>query len=243
MLRCSRRQPSNRPPAAELFPGRQGRFRLSRVWRRASTTRRGSTNVTTSGHSILGASSGFGAACALELAKAGYGIFGVHMDLRGNMPKVQEVIDGIRAAGQEAVFFNMNAADEVKRGAALEAMKARLSQCQPPGAVHVVLHSLAFGTLRPFIAEAGEGIYQAADGHDPGRHGQQPGLLGAGPGGAGNAGRGRPGLCHDQRRLAPGDPVLWRGVGRQGRPGVPRPPVGLRAGAARASASTPSRPA
>lgn len=107
---------------------------------------------------ILGASSGFGAACALELARAGYGVFGVHMDLRSGMPKVQEVIDGIRAAGQEAVFFNMNAADEAKRGAALEAVRARLGQCSSPCGVNVVLHSLAFGTLRPFIAEGGEAI-------------------------------------------------------------------------------------
>ena len=110
---------------------------------------------------ILGASSGFGAACSLELARAGYSIFGVHMDLRSNLPKVQGVIDGIRTAGQDAVFFNMNAADEAKRGAALEAMQARLGQCEPPSGVNVLLHSLAFGTLRPFIAEGGEGITKA----------------------------------------------------------------------------------
>ena len=50
------------------------------------------------------------------------------MDLRSNLPKVQEVIDGIRATGQEAVFFNMNAADEVKRGAALDAMREKLNE-------------------------------------------------------------------------------------------------------------------
>src|SRR5512137_1209614 len=87
---------------------------------------------------ILGASSGFGAACALELARAGYSIFGVHMDLRSSMPRVQEVVNGIRTAGQEAVFFNMNAADEAKRGAALEAMQARLGQCELPSSIHVL---------------------------------------------------------------------------------------------------------
>lgn len=107
---------------------------------------------------VLGASSGFGAACALELARAGYGIFGVHMDLRSNLPKVQEVIDGIRAAGQDAVFFNMNAADEAKRGAALEAIQARLAQCEPPCHVNVLMHSLAFGTLRPFVGGGDEAI-------------------------------------------------------------------------------------
>jgi NAD(P)-dependent dehydrogenase (short-subunit alcohol dehydrogenase family) len=107
---------------------------------------------------ILGASSGFGAACGRALARAGYNIFGVHMDLKSSMPKVQEVIEDIRSTGQEAVFFNMNAADETRRGAALETMQARLAQTTPPGHVHLLLHSLAFGTLRPFIAPAGEAI-------------------------------------------------------------------------------------
>ena len=35
---------------------------------------------------ILGASSGFGAATALELASAGMNIFGVHLDRRATMP-------------------------------------------------------------------------------------------------------------------------------------------------------------
>jgi enoyl-[acyl-carrier protein] reductase III len=107
---------------------------------------------------ILGASSGFGAGCAQELARAGYNIFGVHMDMRSNLPKVQAVIDGIRGAGQQAVFFNMNAADEVKRGAALDAMWQKLNETSPVGTVHVVLHSLAFGTLRPFVAPSGEAV-------------------------------------------------------------------------------------
>jgi enoyl-[acyl-carrier protein] reductase III len=110
---------------------------------------------------ILGASSGFGAACSLELARAGYSIFGVHMDMRSSLPKVQEVIEGIRGAGRQAVFFNMNAADEVKRGVALNAMREKLGETSPPGTVHVVLHSLAFGTLRPFVASGGEAITKA----------------------------------------------------------------------------------
>jgi enoyl-[acyl-carrier protein] reductase III len=110
---------------------------------------------------ILGASSGFGAACAQELARAGYNIFGVHMDMRSSLPKVQEVMEGIRGAGRQAVFFNMNAADEVKRGVALKSMREKLEETSPAGTVHVVLHSLAFGTLRPFVAPAGEALTKA----------------------------------------------------------------------------------
>ena len=36
---------------------------------------------------VLGASSGFGAATSIELARAGYGVFGVHFDLRSTLPE------------------------------------------------------------------------------------------------------------------------------------------------------------
>ena len=64
---------------------------------------------------ILGASSGFGEASAVELARAGMNIFGVHMDRRDKLPHVAEVQERIRALGRECEFFNFNAADEDKR--------------------------------------------------------------------------------------------------------------------------------
>ena len=64
---------------------------------------------------ILGASSGFGEATAVELARAGMNIFGVHMDRRDKLPHVAEVQERIHAAGRECEFFNMNAADDEKR--------------------------------------------------------------------------------------------------------------------------------
>jgi NAD(P)-dependent dehydrogenase (short-subunit alcohol dehydrogenase family) len=99
---------------------------------------------------ILGASSGFGAATSIELAKRGYGIFGVHFDLRSTLPNAIAVQDAVKAAGQEAILFNINAADEEKRRAALDAVRETLGA---DGRVRVLLHSLAFGTLLPFIAD------------------------------------------------------------------------------------------
>ena len=106
---------------------------------------------------ILGASSGFGAASARALAGAGMNIFGVHLDLKSTLPRAQQVMADVEALGRRAVFFNRNAADARKRGQILDKIQEVLGESKPPGAVHVMLHSLAFGTLLPFIpAEPGE---------------------------------------------------------------------------------------
>jgi enoyl-[acyl-carrier protein] reductase III len=91
----------------------------------------------------LGASSGFGAAVARELAQAGLNIFGVHMDRRETLPLAEQVKQQICDAGREAVFFNGNAADEAKRQEVLEQMGER--------PVRVLFHSLAFGSLKPLV--------------------------------------------------------------------------------------------
>ncbi len=90
---------------------------------------------------ILGASSGFGAAVARELARSGLSIFGVHMDRREGLPLAEQVQADIRTSGQEAEFFNVNAADELKRREVIEKIGTR--------PVRVVFHSLAFGSLKP----------------------------------------------------------------------------------------------
>lgn len=101
---------------------------------------------------ILGASSGFGAACAIELARAGMDIFGVHLDLKATLPQARKVASDIEALGRRAVFFNTNAADAGRRTAVLDKVQSILSESDPPGTIAVMLHSLAFGTLLPFIA-------------------------------------------------------------------------------------------
>src|SRR5687767_3979304 len=77
---------------------------------------------------ILGASSGFGEACALSLAKAGVSIIGVHLDRRSTMPQVEEIQSKIRAHGVESWFYNVNAADEGKRREVLDDVKKRLDE-------------------------------------------------------------------------------------------------------------------
>jgi enoyl-[acyl-carrier protein] reductase III len=98
---------------------------------------------------ILGSSSGFGAATAVALARAGMHIFGVHLDRKATLANVERIETEIRAAGVQSVFFNVNAADPIKRAEVIAAMGERTRERQ--GTVRVLLHSLAFGALRPFI--------------------------------------------------------------------------------------------
>jgi enoyl-[acyl-carrier protein] reductase III len=100
---------------------------------------------------ILGASSGFGAAVALELARGGMNIFGVHMDRRETLPLAEDVKRQILETGREAIFFNGNAADEEKRGEVAACIAERLAR--EPGRVRVLFHSLAFGALKPLTGE------------------------------------------------------------------------------------------
>jgi enoyl-[acyl-carrier protein] reductase III len=102
---------------------------------------------------ILGSSSGFGAATAVELARAGMNVFGVHLDLRSTLPNAQKVIAEVQAAGREAIFFNTNAADAEKRARVVESIKGKLAEEGPEAYIRVFMHSLAFGTLLPYIGD------------------------------------------------------------------------------------------
>ncbi|MFC2093567.1 SDR family NAD(P)-dependent oxidoreductase [Bacteroidota bacterium] len=99
---------------------------------------------------ILGASSGFGKAISTALAKDGTNIIGVHLDRAQTMPLVEEVIKDIKNAGAEAHFFNTNAADEFGRKKVLDSVEEIFSKKENP-TIKVLVHSLAFGTLRNFI--------------------------------------------------------------------------------------------
>jgi enoyl-[acyl-carrier protein] reductase III len=99
---------------------------------------------------ILGASSGFGEAAALKLAEAGSHVIGVHLDRRSTMPNVERIVGKIREMGREAWFFNINAADGEKRAEVLGEVSQRLKARGQGERVRVVMHSLAFGTLKAF---------------------------------------------------------------------------------------------
>jgi len=104
---------------------------------------------------ILGASSGFGGAIAVELAKEGYNILGVHLDRQVTMPNVNAIVKKIEAAGSRAVYFNINAADPIKMDEVLDEIKERNTDNSK---IKVLVHSLAFGTLKNFIGDQSDVI-------------------------------------------------------------------------------------
>src|SRR5919108_982993 len=100
---------------------------------------------------VLGASSGFGGATAVALAGAGLDIFGVHLDRRATLPSAERVVASIRALGRRAEFFNVNAADDARRAEVVAAMEQTLKDAGALGSLRVLLHSLAFGTLKLMV--------------------------------------------------------------------------------------------
>ncbi len=98
---------------------------------------------------ILGSSSGFGEATARALATDGMNIAGVHLDRRTERDRINELIEDLESDGAEVVFFNQNAASEDTRDKVVGELNERISGDQQ---LKIFMHSLAFGTLEPFIA-------------------------------------------------------------------------------------------
>ncbi|MBO0819765.1 MAG: SDR family oxidoreductase [Nocardiopsaceae bacterium] len=104
---------------------------------------------------ILGASSGMGRATALEFARQGGNVIGVHFDTAAAQDKVDVLVEELRGHGVRAHFFNANAASPATRK---EVVPAITGLTEGAG-LRVLLHSLAFGSLVPFIAgEDGPGL-------------------------------------------------------------------------------------
>lgn len=123
----------------------------------------GDASITLGGWAlVLGASSGFGAAAALAFARAGMNIFGVHLDRKSTLANVERISADIRACGRQARFFNVNAADPERRAETAAEMHRVLEERGETGTLRILLHSLAFGTLKPFVAvPVKEGVSQA----------------------------------------------------------------------------------
>lgn len=100
---------------------------------------------------ILGASSGFGGATAIELARHGMNICGVHFDRAATIPNAEKIKAECEAQGVKALFFNVNASDPEKRKEVVDTLEKEITL--PESRVKVLMHSLAFGSLKPFISK------------------------------------------------------------------------------------------
>lgn len=106
---------------------------------------------------ILGSSSGFGSATALELAQKGYNIYGVHLDMGSGRKKAEEQRKELESYGVKVKFFNVNAADDQKRADIIKEIEDDFAKEENPK-LRVLIHSLAFGAIKPFFADTADGM-------------------------------------------------------------------------------------
>ena len=94
---------------------------------------------------ILGGSSGFGLATAQVLAGHGMNLCIVHRDRRSQLAQIEPEFEKLRGAGVSVQIHNSDALAAAKRGAVLDSLADVLGE----GRVRVLLHSIAFGNLKP----------------------------------------------------------------------------------------------
>jgi NAD(P)-dependent dehydrogenase (short-subunit alcohol dehydrogenase family) len=105
---------------------------------------------------VLGASSGFGAAAAKAWARAGFGIIGVHLDMRSTRAAAQAVREEIAELGVPVVFHNTNAADDAKREKVIASIRELFEERRGAGEqpmIGAMLHSLAFGATLHYVTD------------------------------------------------------------------------------------------
>jgi NAD(P)-dependent dehydrogenase (short-subunit alcohol dehydrogenase family) len=97
---------------------------------------------------ILGGSSGFGLASARKLSAEGMSVCIVHRDRRGAMDRITGEFDAIRANGHG--FFSLNL-DALSPEGITSVIAALTEHLGPEGKVRVLLHSIAYGNLKPVV--------------------------------------------------------------------------------------------
>lgn len=100
---------------------------------------------------VLGASSGMGAAVARRLAGEGMSILGVHLDTAARAEEADRLVEELRATGAEVRFVNANAASRETCAEIVAELAAGDSV-----RVGLLFHSLAFGSLLPYLPRPGE---------------------------------------------------------------------------------------
>jgi enoyl-[acyl-carrier protein] reductase III len=101
---------------------------------------------------ILGGSSGFGLAAAERLAAQGMSLAVLHRDRRAAMQEVDARFEALRRTGVGFVSFNADALSTETRERVLGELAAKLGSA---GRVSLLLHSIAWGNLKPLAPGVG----------------------------------------------------------------------------------------
>ena len=102
---------------------------------------------------ILGGSSGFGLATAKKLSRHGMNVFVVHRDRRGAMGPIEKEFELLRKNEGRFVSLNTNALTKEGREQVLNQLVDEMGES---GRVRLLLHSIAFGNLKPSVVDNGE---------------------------------------------------------------------------------------
>lgn len=100
---------------------------------------------------ILGGSSGFGLATAQKLARHGMNVAVVHRDRRGAMAAIEPKFEELRKTGVGFLALNLDALSAEGRQTALDALAVAMGGA---GRVRLLMHSIAFGNLKPIAPPA-----------------------------------------------------------------------------------------
>jgi len=102
---------------------------------------------------ILGGSSGFGLATAKKLNRHGMNVFVVHRDRRGAMSRIDKEFDELRKNESRFLSLNTNALTNEGRHEILVALSEAMGKT---GRIRLLLHSIAFGNLKPTVVSQQE---------------------------------------------------------------------------------------
>lgn len=110
---------------------------------------------------ILGASSGMGRASAAKLAAEGYGLLLVHRDRKSVARELELFWESLRAHGVPVHVWNTNALDaEVQ-----QQLVAEMQEVAGSHRLHLLLHSIASGNVKPILSADGGDVLSEDDFH------------------------------------------------------------------------------
>ena len=101
---------------------------------------------------ILGGSSGLGLATARKLGAHGFNLIVVHRDRRSDLEVIESHFREIGLSGTLVKGFNMDATNADKRRETIAALDELLPENEK---IHILVHSLAKGSLKPMFAKEG----------------------------------------------------------------------------------------